>query len=78
MRFTHKGETLYAIFMEWPERESAIASLGASAGGVIEKVELLGGGPLQFRRDAEALHVALPPADGAFTPAIRILGRGLV
>jgi alpha-L-fucosidase len=78
VRFTKKGDALHAIFMEWPERESAIASLGTRAGGVIEKVELLGGPPLQFRRDADALHITPPPAEGAFTPAIRILGRGLV
>jgi alpha-L-fucosidase len=44
---------------------------------VIEKVELLGGPPLQFRRDADALRVRLPRAEGGFTPVIRIVGRGL-
>jgi alpha-L-fucosidase len=78
VRFTRKGDTLYAIFMEWPERQSAIASLGARAGGVIQKVEMLDGQPLAFRRDDEGLHVELPRPDGAFTPAIRISGRGLV
>ena len=71
---------LYAIFMEWPERESAIASLGTRMlpDAVIEKVELLGGPPLAFRRNGDALQLTLPPAQAAFTPAIRILGRGLV
>ena len=80
IRFTRKNGALYAIFMEWPERESTIASLGTQAmpQAVIEKVELLGGGPVPFRRDGAALHVSLPEADGAFTPAVRILGRGLV
>lgn len=79
IRFTRKGDALYAIFMEWPDRESAIASLGHRAlpDAVIEKVELLGGPPLQFRRDADALRLALPRTQG-FTPAIRIDGRGLV
>jgi alpha-L-fucosidase len=78
VRFTRNGDTLYAIFMEWPQRQSAIASLGARAGGVIQKVEMLDGQPLAFRRDDEGLHVKLPRPDGAFTPAIRISGRGLV
>ena len=78
VRFTTKSGALYAIFMEGPEQESALASLGMRAlpHAVIERVELLGGPPLQFRRDADALRIAMPPASG-FTPAIRILGRGL-
>jgi alpha-L-fucosidase len=80
IRFTRKGDALYAIFLERPDGESAIASLGTRAlpGAVIENVELLGGPPLPFRRDSEALRLTLPPAEGGFTPAIRILGRGLV
>jgi alpha-L-fucosidase len=79
MRFTARGGAVYAIFMEWPERESAIASLGVRAlpDSVIERVDLLGGPAVEFRRDADALRVALPRGDG-FTPAIRIIGRGLV
>jgi alpha-L-fucosidase len=79
VRVTTKGGAVYAIFMEWPEGESAIASLGrrAAPDAVVERIELLGGPPLQFRRDADSLRVALPRGDG-FTPAIRILGRGLV
>ena len=80
VRFTTKGATLYAFFMEWPERESAIASLGARAlpEASIERIELVGGTPLQFQRDSGALRLTLPRApEGAFTPAIRINGRGL-
>lgn len=81
VRFTTKGGALYAIFMEWPEGESAIASLGTRAlpDAVVEKVELLGGPPISVRRDADALRLNLPPPSaGQFTPAVRILGRGLV
>ena len=79
VRFTTKNAVLYAIFMEWPERESAIVSFGTRAlpDAVVERVELLGGPPLEFRRDADALRLTLPREDG-FTPAIRIMGRGLV
>ena len=81
IRFTKKGDTLYAIFLDWPQAESALASLGGSAlpDAVIERVDLLGGPELRFRRDADALRLTLPPpADGSFIPALRISGRGLV
>jgi alpha-L-fucosidase len=80
VRFTTKGGALYAIFMEWPEGESAIASLGtrASPAAAVEHVELLGGPPLEFGRDADALRVTLPRSDAGFTPAIRVVGRGIV
>ncbi len=79
VRFTARDSALYAIFLEWPERESAIASLGTHAlpDAVFDRVELLGGPPLEFRRDSDALRVTLPRESG-FTPAIRINGRGLV
>jgi alpha-L-fucosidase len=44
---------------------------------VIEKVELLGGPPLPFRRDENALRLSITRQDGGFTPALRIRGRGL-
>ena len=80
VRFTRKDGTLYAIFLEWPQAESALASLGRNAlpGARIERIDLLGGPEIRFRRDAQALRFALPPAEaGAFAPAIRIRGRGL-
>jgi alpha-L-fucosidase len=81
IRFTAKGDTLYAILLDWPEGETAIGSLGAHAlsGGAIERVALLGGPDLDFRQGADALRLQLPrPAAGAFVPALRIEGRGLV
>ena len=79
VRFTKKGNALYAIFLDWPEGDSSIRSLDENSGGVIERVDLLGGPELQFRRDADALRVTLPvPASEDFVPALRISGRGLV
>ena len=81
LRFTKKGEALYAIFLDWPQGESAIQSLGSNAlpEAVIERVELIGGPQLQFRREAEALRLTVPPPEGgAFIPALRISGRGFV
>jgi alpha-L-fucosidase len=78
VRFTQKDGALYAIFLDWPEAEAAIASLGTDAlpDARIERVELLGGPPLAFRRDRQALRLTLPRAD-LFVPALRISGRGL-
>jgi alpha-L-fucosidase len=80
VRFTRKDEALYAIFLDWPAGEAAVRSLGLNAigGAAIERVDLLGGPQLQFRRDADALRVTLPPSPAAFVPALRIRGRGLV
>ena len=81
VRFTRKGDTLYAIFLDWPQGESFIASIGADAlpQAVIERIDLLGGPQLGFQRDERALRLSLPrPKGGDFVPAIRIRGRGLV
>jgi alpha-L-fucosidase len=81
IRFTKKGDTLYAIFLDWPLVESAIQSLGNAAlpDAVIERIDLIGGPELQFRRDTDALRLRLPPPDNeTFMPALRISGRGLV
>lgn len=81
IRFTRKAGALYAIFLDWPSGESAIASLGKSrlAGGIIDRVELLGGPELPFRHTADALQITLPPAaTGAFVPVLRLRGAGLV
>ena len=81
IRFTKKDDALYAIIMDWPQGESAIASLGVRAlpQAAIEHINLIAGPELQFRRDDDALRLTLPlPTGGAFVPALRIRGRGLV
>jgi alpha-L-fucosidase len=80
VRFTRNGDTLYAILLDWPNRQTAVRSLGGASlpNAVIEHVELLGGPGLQFRRDTAALRIAIPPPDArAFVPVLRIRGRGL-
>jgi alpha-L-fucosidase len=80
VRFIKNRDTLYAILLDWPQRESAIQSLGGNAlpDAVIERVDLLGGPELQFRRDADGLRLTLPPPHaGGLIPALRIRGRGL-
>ncbi len=65
IRFTTRGETLYATFLAWPESGSVvITSLAEKAGlypSEITRVELLGANtPLSWVRDAAGLRVELP------------------
>ncbi len=76
VRFTRKGDSLYALFLDWPEGEAVIRSI--PTGAVVERVDLLGGAPIEFRQDPDALRLKLPRSDGAIAPAVRLGGRGLV
>ncbi len=64
IRFSTRGDTLYAIFLGIPEGTATIRSLATTAGlcgGKVQKVTLLGSGkPLGFTQDAEGLHVEFP------------------
>jgi alpha-L-fucosidase len=63
IRFTTKGDALYAILMAWPGREALISSLttGQNSAGKVRKVELLGHKePLKFAQDSAGLKVAMP------------------
>jgi alpha-L-fucosidase len=80
IRFTRKGQTLYAFLMGWPTGPVTLASLAAGkAPGRVARVELLGGsGTLPFTQDASGLHVTLPETrvgDHAF--ALKISGLEL-
>jgi alpha-L-fucosidase len=64
IRFTAKGETLYAVVYGWPE-DGKVTIKSLSEGnklqpGTIHKIEILGGGELRFQRNAAALEVSLP------------------
>ena len=79
VRFTVKGDVLYAILLDWPGEKAVVRTLGRSAcpaGGEIESVSLLGGADkLEFTRDQDALTVKLPkdkPCEHAF--ALKITG----
>ena len=83
VRFTTKGQTLYAFVMGWPEKEATIAPLGSDskyAPGKIENVELLGFlGKLRWTRDHSGLRIQMPeqkPSEHAV--AFEITGRDLV
>jgi len=73
MRFTTKGETLYAIVFGWPDSgKVSIKSLSDGntlRPGAVSKVELVGGGELRFERNSQALEVTLPENRPALTYA---------
>ncbi len=64
VRFSTRGDTLYAIFLGIPKGKATIASLATNSGlcgGKVQKVTLLGSDrSLGFTRDAEGLHVEFP------------------
>jgi alpha-L-fucosidase len=64
VRFTSKGDTLYALLLAWPENGKAkiktLAKGGEHFPKEIGKIELLGVGEIQFTRDPDALTATLP------------------
>jgi alpha-L-fucosidase len=79
IRFTTKGNVLYAIALGWPEdRRLAIRSLAAAAGRV-SGVTLLGhAGDLPWSQTADGLIITLPekkPCEHAY--ALKVLGDDL-
>jgi alpha-L-fucosidase len=80
IRYTTKGDTLYAILLDWPGSEAILPALGRETGRLereIAEVTLLGhDAPLQWQHNGDALRVTLPaqrPCDHAYalkiTPA---------
>lgn len=74
IRFTTKGDVLYAIVLDWPGEEMVIQSLSTNLRLYPEQVEgvrLLGAdGPLTWSRDEAGLRVEMPsrkPCDHAFS-----------
>jgi alpha-L-fucosidase len=64
VRFTTKGNTLYAFVMGWPEKEAVVNALGLASPqqpGKIGKVELLGHkGEIKWKQEEAALKVEMP------------------
>ena len=65
IRFTTKGNTLYAFVMGWPDYEVLIRPLALNTSlrvGKIENVELVGfDGKLQWSQDEKGLKILTPP-----------------
>jgi len=78
IRFTTRGNTLFAMTLGKPAGSVAVKSLAGV--GAVKRVEVVGTpGPLAFRQDGEGLHVTIP--DGAshdYGVALKIDGEGIV
>ncbi len=79
VRFTTKGNTLYAFVMGWPEYQTVLRPLATNTAlrvGKIENVELLGfDGKLDWSQDSSGLKIMMPaqrPCDHAV--AFKIAG----
>ena len=74
IRFTQKGDVIYAIVMSWPEDAKVLIKSLASGSpyyrNEISGVELLGGGTLAFTRNAEALKILLPGKNDSTMPLV--------
>jgi alpha-L-fucosidase len=81
VRFTRKGQTLFAFFMGWPNNaQVTITPLARhAAAGEINRVELLGfRGQLKWARDEASLKVQLPAEPpGGYAFALKINGLKL-
>jgi alpha-L-fucosidase len=64
IRFTRKGDTVYAFAFVWPTNgKYVIKSLAKGSSALpkpIQRVELIGGGPIKFAQDAAGLTLTLP------------------
>jgi len=79
IRFTVKGDSLYAIFLgKYPAGGAVITSLGTGApvAGEVNQVTLLGSaGACEFTRNTAGLRVKLPPAaPGKYAYTLKITG----
>lgn len=77
VRYVTKGDVVYATIMAWPSAGEylmkAFSPLAESYKGEVDKVELLGYGPVEFRQGGQGLVINVPsthPNDIA--PAFRI------
>ena len=80
LRFTRKGDALYAFLLAWPENGEAVVTSLAAGGpaGRAARVELLGRGQVSFTQDGAGLRAKLPesrPAGPAY--ALKISGLNL-
>jgi alpha-L-fucosidase len=63
IRYTTKGDAIYAFVMGVPEKEAVIPALGTKSPqlpGKIVNVELLGSGKMSFQQNEDSLRVSLP------------------
>ncbi len=71
VRFTSKGNLLYAFLMRWPGELAILRSLPLGQGTAV-KAELLGGGELPFRQTSAGLLVDLPAGKAGHCSCLKI------
>ncbi len=77
IRFTSKGDTLYATAMAWPDDGkltiTSLAQGGPNSGFGVSTVKLLGSDAnIPFTRDSTGLHLQLPAKQGEYAYVFRI------
>lgn len=76
LRFTRRGRTLYAIFMDWPGNgaKATIRSLRSRQQTRVRSVTMLASGErLRWRQDETGLHVTLPSTQvGEFAYVLKV------
>ena len=79
IRFTTKGDALYAIALGWPEDGQLVVKSLAEPAGKISKVSLLGyKGKLPWKQTSAGLEVQLPSEKlSKYTCALEIRGKAL-
>jgi alpha-L-fucosidase len=81
IRFTTKGDTLYAYALAWPEDgKLAIQTLANGSKDYLKeiaRIEMLGSDqPLPFSREADALHVTIPAgSENKITACVKIIPK---
>ena len=80
IRFTRKGDDLYAWLMAWPEDGTVNVTSLAEAAGEVTGVELLGSdAKFEWKQTPAGLEVKLPAEKPCkFAWGLRVSGKGLV
>lgn len=77
VRFTAKGGALYMLVLKPSPGPLSIRALGRrTMHGAVERVSLLGAGPVRWRQENAAMVLDLPPSAG-MVPVVKIEGRGI-
>ena len=58
IRFTQKGDAIYAVSLGWPKADKV--TIKSFAGQKVKSVELLGIGAVEFENSAQGLEVVIP------------------
>ncbi len=74
LRFTSRGESVYAIGLSAPKDQVVIRSLGSNLADEVRTVDLLGRGQLKFEQNDEGLFVDIPPesANGPYSLRVKV------